>query len=78
MLRFLSERLQLTIVNLYSEEIAMSEEERGTVAIILREDEDIEKFERVKKIIGIRSNTDVLRFLVNRFLKEQESVKGEG
>ena len=56
----------------------MSGEERGTIAIILREDEDIEKFERVKKIIGIRSNTDVLRFLVNRFLKEQESVKGEG
>ena len=55
----------------------MSGEERGTVAIILREDEDIEKFERVKKIIGIRSNTDVLRFLVNRFLKEQENVKDD-
>jgi len=44
----------------------------------LREDEDIEKFGRVKKIIGIRSNTDVLRFLMNHFLKQQESVKGEG
>ena len=54
----------------------MSEEERGKlVTIVLREDEDIEKFERVKEIIGIKGNTDVLRFLVNRFLKEQESVK---
>jgi len=46
------------------------------MAIILREDEDVEKFERVKKIIGIKGNTDALRFLVNRFLKEQENVKG--
>ena len=56
----------------------MSGEERGTIAVVLREKEDVENFERVKEIIGIKGNIDALRFLMNRFLKEQESVKGEG
>jgi len=48
------------------------------MAIILREKEDVEKFERMKKIIGIKGNINALTALVNHFLKEGESVKREG
>lgn len=53
------------------------ERERGTISIILREKDDIEMFERVKKLIGIKSNIDVLRFLMNYYLKQQEGMNDD-